>query len=318
MIRDTGGTGQGRVSGPARAASSARRTCGRLPLPEWLRVKAPKKARLAATKAALDHYDINTVCENARCPNIGECYGRRTATFMILGDRCTRNCAFCAVHSASPDPLDHSEPGRVAAAAADLGLAHVVITSVTRDDLPDGGAAHFARVIRAVRRRVPDATIEVLTPDFEGNLDAIALVCDAEPDVYNHNVETVPRLYPVVRPQADFERSLSLLRLVKTYRPPVPTKSGMMLGLGEERSEVVDVLKRLREVGCEMLTIGQYLQPSPRHLPVVRYVPPEEFADLGEEARTMGFTYVASAPLVRSSYRAEDALQPASDVPTPR
>jgi lipoic acid synthetase len=256
----------------------------------------------------LDERGVHTVCQNARCPNIGECFGRRTAAFMILGSRCTRNCGFCAVESAMPEPVDDAEPERLAAAASDLGLKHVVITSVTRDDLPDGGASHFVRVIRTVRDRLPAATIEVLTPDFRGNEDAIAAVCAAGPDVYNHNVETVPRLYPIVRPQAHYERSLGLLRLVKGLSPRTPTKSGLMLGLGEEPAEVLRTLDDLRAVGCEMMTIGQYLRPSPRHLPVVRYVPPDEFADLGEAARARGFRYVASAPFVRSSYHAEEAF----------
>jgi lipoic acid synthetase len=273
-------------------------------LPPWLRVKAPKAPRLHATKAVLDRFGVHTVCQSARCPNIGECFGAYTATFMILGNVCTRSCRFCAVPGGPVLPLDPTEPQRVAEAARELGLEHVVVTSVTRDDLPDGGAAQFARTMAEIRSLLPQATIEVLTPDFRGSEAAIRAVCDAAPDVYNHNVETVPRLYPVVRPQADYRRSLGLLEFVKTIRAQAITKSGIMVGLGETTDEVLVVLQDLRQVGCDMLTIGQYLRPSPRHLPVARYVPPAEFEEHRHTAEAMGFRHVASGPFVRSSYHA--------------
>ena len=276
-------------------------------LPPWLKVKAPKQPRLRATKSVVDRHGLHTVCESAKCPNIGECFGHRTATFMILGNACTRNCRFCAVDYAGPEPVDPDEPQRVAAAAAELGLRHVVVTSVTRDDLPDGGAQQFARTIRAVRARLPDASVEVLTPDFEGRDADIAAVADAGPDVYNHNVETVPRLYCRVRPQADYRRSLGLLEHVKRHYSRLVTKSGMMVGLGETDAEIVDVLRDLRAAGCDSVTIGQYLRPSPRHLPVERYVPPEQFTQYATTAQELGFRHVASAPFVRSSYNAAEA-----------
>jgi lipoic acid synthetase len=247
------------------------------------------------------------VCESAKCPNIGECFSHRTATFMILGSACTRNCTFCAVEHADPQPVDPDEPDRVAAAAAELGLRHVVVTSVTRDDLPDGGAEHFAQTIRAVRARLPEASVEVLTPDFEGREGDMAAVAAAGPDVYNHNVETVPRLYSRVRPEAEYARSLHLLEYVKRSCAQSVTKSGLMVGLGETDAEVVDVLRDLRAVGCDSITVGQYLRPSPRHLPVERYVPPEQFAEYARAATELGFGHVASAPFVRSSYNAAEA-----------
>jgi lipoic acid synthetase len=252
---------------------------------------------------------LRTVCQEARCPNAWECFARRTATFLILGDRCTRDCRFCNIASGPPRPVDPEEPRRVAEAAARLELDHVVVTAVTRDDLPDGGASHFAATIEAVRRRLPSAAIEVLVPDFGGDRAALAAVLAARPAVLNHNLETVARLYPLVRPQALYARSLALLAAVEG----IPAKSGIMLGLGESTAEVRQALRDLHRAGCRILTLGQYLRPSPRHLPVARYVPPEEFARLGDEARAMGFSQVASAPLVRSSYRAGEffrALRP--------
>jgi lipoic acid synthetase len=286
-------------------------------LPPWLKVKAPKRPRLRATKGVLDRHCLHTVCESAKCPNIGECFARRTATFMILGNACTRNCTFCAVEHAEPQPLDQTEPERVAAATAELGLRHVVITSVTRDDLPDGGARHFVRTIHAVRDRLPKTSIEVLTPDFLGHEDDIAAVAQAGPDVYNHNVETVPRLYAQVRPEAEYARSLHLLHYVNENYPDLFTKSGMMVGFGETDAEVGDALRDLRAVGCDSVTIGQYLRPSPRHLPVERYVTPEQFAEYATLATEIGFRHVASAPFVRSSYNAAEAWKQVSVSATP-
>jgi len=250
---------------------------------------------------------LHTVCQEARCPNLWECYARNTATFLILGDRCTRDCRFCAVGHGAPAPPDPGEPDRVARAAAEMGLAYVVLTSVTRDDLADGGAAHFAATIAAVRRRLPRARVEVLIPDFQGNLEALAAVIAAGPDVINHNVETVPRLYPRVRPQADYRRSLQLLARVAASG--IPAKSGLMLGLGEDEGEVCTVLEDLRAAGCRILTLGQYLQPTPAHLPVVSWVTPEGFEAWRRRALALGFDEVAAAPLVRSSYHADECFQ---------
>jgi lipoic acid synthetase len=260
----------------------------------------------------LRRLDLRTVCEEARCPNRGECWARGHVTFMLLGAVCTRACRFCAVTTgrpaAGPDP---AEPSRVAGAVATLGLHHVVLTSVNRDDLKDGGAAHFAAVIRAIRLRNEAATIEVLTPDFQGNLSAVEAVCAAEPDVYNHNVETVPRLYRRVRPGARFERSLAVLAHAKQRRPQAIVKSGLMVGLGETQHEVREVMRALRAAGVDTVTIGQYLRPSREHLPVERYWDPREFDELGEEARALGFLSVASGALIRSSYNAEETLRTA-------
>ncbi|HBT46774.1 MAG TPA: lipoyl synthase [Peptococcaceae bacterium] len=274
--------------------------------PPWLHKRIPAGGSLEATRKLLEELQLNTVCQSALCPNLGECFSRRTATFMILGKTCTRNCRFCAVEGGRPEPVDPDEPRRVALAAARLGLKHVVVTSVTRDDLPDGGAAQFAATIHALRERLPGAIIEVLTPDFQGERASLARVVEARPHIFNHNVETVPRLYPQVRPAADYRRSLEVLRTVKELAPDVYTKSGMMVGLGETREEVEEVMADLREVGCDILTIGQYLRPSPRHLSVEEFVPPETFEYYGEAARKMGFLYVASAPFVRSSYNAAE------------
>jgi len=250
---------------------------------------------------------LETVCENARCPNRPECYARHTATFMILGNVCTRPCGFCSVAKGTPDELEDDEPERVAEAAARLGLRHVVITSVTRDDLPDGGADHFYRCILAVRART-GAAVEVLTPDFLGDLAAVDRVLEARPEVYNHNTETVPRLYRKVRGRAAYRRSLDLLAHVKRRSPATTTKSGLMLGLGETTEELLDVLADLRAVGCDMLTLGQYLAPTLKHIQVARYVPPEEFDALRELALALGFRHVASGPFVRSSYHADEMV----------
>ncbi len=270
----------------------------------WRRISPEAEVAVARLERLLSDLHLHTVCQEARCPNVVECFGQGTATFMILGDVCTRGCRFCAVTSGRPSPPDPDEPARVAEAAARLALRHVVVTSVTRDDLPDGGASQFAATVRAVRRRLPRATVEVLVPDFDGSCAALAAVVDAGPDVLNHNLETVPRLYPQVRPGADYRRSLALLDWVKTRAPHVVTKSGLMLGLGERTVEVLQVLRDLRRVRCDALTLGQYLQPTERQLPVARYVPPFEFAWYRERAEMLGFRGVAAGPLARSSHRA--------------
>ena len=277
---------------------------GSLRLPEWIRAK--NHGGLHDTKQVLRSHGLATVCEEARCPNIGECFSRPTATFMILGSKCTRNCGFCSVESSIPEPLDPEEPERVAMAAKEMGLRYVVITSVTRDDLYDGGAEHFAKTIYAVKKYLPDTRVEVLTPDFKGNLNALNRVLHSKTDVYNHNVETVPRLYPVVRPGADYRRSLNILKYAKKIAPQINIKSGIMLGLGETLDEVIDVLRDLRNAGCELVTIGQYLRPSRLNLPVVEYIRPGVFERLRLKALNMGFKYAASAPLVRSSMNAEE------------
>lgn len=272
--------------------------------PEWIRAKLPKGEAFFETKRVVGDLRLHTVCEEARCPNVGECWAHRTATFMLLGDTCTRNCGFCAVAHGRPDPVDPDEPRRVAEGVARLGLQHVVITSVDRDDLPDGGAGHFAATAVAVKARVPSCRVEVLVPDFQPNPDAIDTVVDAPIDVLNHNMETVPRLYRRARPGARYDRSLALLERAKARRPEVATKTGLMLGLGEERDELTLVFNDLRRIGVDILTLGQYLQPSPKSLPVERYVPPSEFDEIGQIARGLGFRHVESAPLVRSSYHA--------------
>jgi lipoic acid synthetase len=282
-------------------------TTGPMPRkPDWIRARAPTDPKVTALKQLLRAQRLHTVCEEAACPNLGECFAHGTATFMIMGDICTRRCPFCDVAHGRPLPLDAEEPGRLARTIAMMGLRYVVITSVDRDDLRDGGSAHFAACIEAVRAASPDIRIEILTPDFRGRMDAaLTALHRAPPDVFNHNLETVPRLYRQARPGADYAWSLSLLQRFKQENCSVPTKSGLMLGLGEEIDEVRAVLKDLRAHGCDMLTLGQYLQPSRAHLPVARFVHPEEFAELGEHARTLGFANVASAPMVRSSYHAD-------------
>lgn len=280
-------------------------------LPEWLRVRLPESDSYGRTRALLAELQLHTVCESARCPNHWECWSRGTATFMIAGDRCTRACGFCAVTTAKPLPLDPDEPARVAEAAHRMKLRHVVITAVARDDLPDGGAEHFRRTIEAVRARLPGAVIEVLVPDFNDRDAAIDTVLAARPHIFNHNLETVRRLTPQVRSRATYDRSLSVLRKAKARGGPrLYTKSGLMLGLGETEAELLEALRDLRAAGCDLLTLGQYLQPTLRHLPVVEFVPPERFARLGARARELGFVHVASGPLVRSSYHADDFTPP--------
>ncbi|SPP99802.1 lipoate synthase [Candidatus Sulfobium mesophilum] len=278
-------------------------------LPDWIRTQC--RADRHETKLILRKHGITTVCEEARCPNSWECFSKPTATFLILGPKCTRNCGFCSVSSSVPGPPDENEPDNVAHAAEEIGLKYVVITSVTRDDLPDGGAGHFARTISAVRRRLPAVRIEVLTPDFQGDFGALRTVLDAGPDVFNHNVETVERLYPIVRPQAVFRRSLSVLKHAKTTAPDTITKSGFMLGLGESQTEVLELLRELRAAGCDVVTIGQYLRPTRNNLPVVEYIHPDFFEYLRLKALEMGFSYVASGPLVRSSMNAAEMFGPA-------
>ncbi|EXJ13286.1 lipoyl synthase [Imhoffiella purpurea] len=275
--------------------------------PSWIRAKAPVGPGVARIKRLLREAKLSTVCEEAMCPNLGECFNHGTATFMILGDVCTRRCPFCDVAHGRPSPVDAQEPEHLAQSVAAMGLRYVVITSVDRDDLRDGGAGHFAACLRAVRAGNPETRLEVLVPDFRGR-EALALDCfvgDGLPDVFNHNLETVPRLYRQARPGADYLGSLGLLRDFKARHPGIPTKSGIMLGLGEERDEVLEVMRDLRDHGCEMLTLGQYLQPSRDHLPVVRYWKPEEFDALRIEGERMGFANVASGAMVRSSYHAD-------------
>jgi lipoic acid synthetase len=286
--------------------------------PEWIKVKAPQGAAFFETKRLVNDLHLHTVCEEARCPNVGECWGHKTATFMLLGDVCTRNCGFCAVTHGRPSAPDPSEPLRVAEGVARLGLRHVVVTSVDRDDLSDGGAAHFAQTARAIKMTVPDCTVEVLVPDFGSYAAAVDTVVDAPIDILNHNTETVPRLYKQVRPGASYKRSLNLLERGKQRRPQLLTKTGLMLGLGEEHEEVLEVFADLGAVGCDVLTLGQYLRPTAAHLPVHRYVPPIEFAELRAAARQFGFRHVEAGPLVRSSYRAwEHVPGGAGSVDTP-
>lgn len=281
-------------------------------LPRWLKREVPKGNANHFTEGLLEELRLETVCENAKCPNRMECYSQQTATFMILGNVCTRPCGFCAVSRGRPEALSDDEPARLAEAAARLGLKHVVITSVTRDDLPDGGAEHYHRCVLAVRERT-GATVEVLTPDFVHNLAALDRVIEATPDVFNHNTETVPRLYRRVRgPKSEYRWTLGLLKRVKERNSAIKTKSGLMLGLGETREEVLDVLADLLDAGCDFLTLGQYLTPSAvsgDYLPVVRYIPPEEFAELGRLAKALGFKQVASGPFVRSSYHAREMAE---------
>lgn len=281
-------------------------------LPEWLRIRLPVNDSFADTRALLNELKLHTVCESARCPNHWECWGKGTATFMIGGDRCTRACSFCAVTTARPLPLDEDEPGRVAEATRRMRLKHVVVTGVARDDLADGGADHFARTIRAVRSLSPGTVIEVLTPDFNSKDTAIDCVLQARPNIFNHNLETVRRLTPVVRSRATYDRSLEVLAKAKTRGVPASfTKSGLMLGLGETEEELFQALSDLRRVGCDILTLGQYLQPTLRHLPVHEFVTPQKFQEYGARAKELGFVHVASGPMVRSSYHA-DEFTPAS------
>lgn len=274
--------------------------------PEWIKIKS---TGTHGTKKILRFHGVSTVCEEARCPNQGGCFSNNSATFMILGDRCTRNCSFCAVKSSMPLPVDSREPERVADAASSLGLRFVVITSVTRDDLPDGGAVQFAKTIRALRERDAKIKIEVLTPDFKGDSEALLTVLEAQPDVFNHNIETVPRLYPSVRPEADYTTSINVLKTAKKLYHDIKTKSGIMLGLGEKEQEVLSVMKDLRDAGCDFLTIGQYLQPRRENLPVVEYIEPEVFEQYRIKGLKMGFVAVASSPLTRSSMNAGEMYE---------
>jgi len=277
--------------------------------PGWLRAPAPVGENYRELKHLVETLQLHTVCESAACPNIGDCWNRRTATFMILGNVCTRRCGFCAVQKGAPLAVDYDEPRRVGEACATLGLKFAVITSVNRDDRKDGGAELFALTIRAIRERVPGCGVEVLVPDFQGSHAAMDIVLEAAPDILNHNTETVPRLYRQVRLGARYERSLDMLAYARTSRPHTPTKSGLMLGLGETMDEVLGVMRDLRAASVDILTLGQYLRPSPKHLPIVRYVAPAEFADLKTQGYAMGFQHVESGPLVRSSYHASDAVR---------
>lgn len=275
--------------------------------PDWIRVKAPTSRVFGETRDLMRSLNLNTVCEEAACPNIGECWSKKHATVMILGDTCTRACAFCNVKTGMPGKVDADEPEHVAEAAAKLGLEHIVITSVDRDDLPDGGARHFVRVIEALRRTTPATTIEILTPDFRGRMEsAVEAIVAARPDVYNHNLETVPRLYPTIRPGARYYASLKLLETVKRFDPSIFTKSGIMVGLGEQRLEVHQVMDDMRCAQIDFLTMGQYLQPTPKHARVAEFVTPQAFDAYGAIARAKGFLQVASSPLTRSSYHAAE------------
>jgi len=281
----------------------------RIQKPSWLKRRLPTGPDYERVKSLISKGGLHTVCQEAKCPNMWECFSKHTATFMIMGSRCTRSCRFCAVDhgpTAQPDP---EEPARVAEAARKMGLNYVVITSVTRDDLPDGGAAFFAQTIQEVRKQIPDAMVEVLIPDFQGNAEALKTVLKARPDVLNHNIETVPRLYPTVRPEANYDRSLEVLKRVQQHDYLIPTKSGLMLGLGELPSEIIQTLDDLVKAGCSMLTLGQYLQPSKQHLQVERFVPPEEFDNWQKIAIKTGFSQVAGGPFVRSSYHAKELFQ---------
>lgn len=288
-------------------------------LPDWLRVKIGKRDKALATTEILRDYHLCTVCEQARCPNIGECFRNRTATFMLMGDVCTRNCRFCAIDHVGPDkplaPLDPDEPQRIARASEKMGMKYIVVTSVTRDDLPDGGAEHFARTIRALQRTIPDGGVEVLTPDFRGDVEALATVLEAEPTVFNHNVETVREMAPALRPQADYDRSLQVLLNAAEKFPDVVTKSGFMVGVGETDAQIQQLLNDLAAVKCRIVTIGQYLQPTRKHHPVDRYVPPEQFDVYAEWARRAGIPHVSSGPFVRSSYHAASLAEAALQSP---
>jgi len=283
-------------------------------LPEWARKGSPLAPAARAVRVLLREKELNTVCEEARCPNLGDCFSRGTATFMLLGDRCTRRCGYCAVSTARPGPPDAGEPDRVAQAAARLGLRYVVLTAVARDDLADGGAAHFAAAVSAVRRRLPAARVEVLVPDFQGKRASLASVLAAAPDVFNHNIETVPRLFPRVRPQGRYRRSLEMLAAATALCPDQAVKSGLMVGLGETDDEIASVLADLRAAGVDIVTMGQYLRPTRDHVPVDRYVRPEGFRALERQARALGFPTVYSGVFVRSSFNAEEVF---STIPAP-
>ncbi|MBI3667741.1 MAG: lipoyl synthase [Acidobacteria bacterium] len=286
---------------------------GRPHRPEWLRAPAPVGENYRELKALVERLRLHTVCESAACPNVGECWNRRTATFMILGNVCTRRCGFCAVEKGAPLEVDYDEPRRVAEATAALGLRYAVVTSVNRDDRKDGGAELFALTIRAIRERIPGCRVEVLVPDFQGSQVALDTVLEARPDVLNHNIETVPRLYRQVRLGARYERSLDLLGYTKKAAPAIPAKSGLMVGLGETEAELLEVMSDLASRGVDILTIGQYLRPSPQHLPIVRYYSPDEFGALRRAGYGMGFAHVEAGPLVRSSYHAAESERSAHD-----
>ena len=281
-------------------------------LPKWLKVKMPGGPNYTKLKGIMRESDLHTVCEEARCPNIGECWERQTATFMILGDTCTRACTYCAVNTGTPSGLDLEEPIRLARTVVNLSLKYVVITSVNRDDLPDGGAFVFAQCIKQIRKNLPSCKIEVLTPDFEGNLDSLQVVMDAGPDTFNHNIETVRRVFPRVRAKGNFDLSLKILSQAREFNRTAVTKSGMMVGLGETMDEIVQTMEDLRKVDCELLTIGQYLRPSQKHAPISKWYTPKEFEELRKQGENLGFKNVASGPLVRSSYHAEEQHEAAS------
>jgi lipoyl synthase len=283
----------------------------RIERPKWLRAPAPVGQNYRELKGLVERLKLHTVCESAACPNVGECWNRRTATFMILGNVCTRRCGFCAVQKGAPLDVDYDEPRRVAEACEILGLRYAVITSVNRDDRKDGGAELFAAVIQSIRERIPDCKVEVLVPDFQGSHAAMDIVMNAHPDVLNHNTETVPRLYRQVRLGAKYERSLDMLRYAKQARPYIPTKSGLMLGLGETKEEVLQVMRDLHAHHVDILTLGQYLRPSPKHLPILRYIPQNEFDEYKQAGKEMGFAHVEAGPLVRSSYHADGAEEAA-------
>ncbi|WP_342663310.1 lipoyl synthase [Paenibacillus daejeonensis] len=306
------------MSNTNKAGNAPMRTKQRekLPKPEWLRIKLTTDGNYKEIKDMMRSKTLHTVCEEARCPNIYECWANRTATFMILGDICTRACRFCAVNTGLPTELDLAEPERVADAAVQMGLQHCVVTSVARDDLADGGAMIFAETIKAIRRKLPLCSIEVLIPDFMGNWDALKVVMDAKPDILNHNIETVERLSDRVRAKAKYPRSLELIRRAKELNPKIPTKSSIMLGVGEEWDEILQAMDDLRAVDCNILTLGQYLQPSPNHMAIVRYVHPDEFAKLKEEGLARGFSHVESGPMVRSSYHAHEQVKSAEQAQT--
>lgn len=280
--------------------------------PPWLKVKAPGGQNYAGIKRLMRELKLNTVCEEAHCPNIGECWEHKAATFMILGDVCTRNCSYCAVAHGTPDPYDPEEPVRLAEAVTAMGLEHVVITSVDRDDLPNGGAEAFTGCVTEIRKRLPDTSVELLTPDFKGSDVALRIVVDARPDILNHNLETVARLYRIARPGGRYRRALRLLRRAKEMDPTMVTKSGLMCGLGEDWDELLQAMRDLREQDVDLLTIGQYLRPSGSHLPVARYYTPDEFAELREIGRQLGYRHVEAGPLVRSSYHAWEQVQRAA------
>ena len=281
-------------------------------LPQWIKKRAPRQEALEEIKGLFRSYSLHTVCEEARCPNMGECFKKRTATFLILGDICTRNCRFCAIKKKTPLPLYAQEPENVARAVKELGLRYVVITSVTRDDLPDGGTEQFVQTIREIKKiNGQEIRVEVLIPDFKGSLPSLKKVIEAKPDVLSHNLETISHLYAQVRPQADYERSLKLLKRSKELDSSIYTKSGLMLGLGESFTEVIETMEDLREVECDILTVGQYLRPSSQHLAVKEFVTPARFKEYEEIGQSLGFSYIASSPFVRSSYQAEQALDKA-------